>query len=194
MDRSRFAEKSSLYLDVGKPEMNGGIGTITNSSENNSAAAIKDKSVGSHSTSLSAFANTANGGKPVHALLQQREKGQSKSAKGGRNFENQLVLKAAIFANMQKGNDEESKRKELAKLTSLRRNSEGMSLASIRKAINQAESSSSGEFDSSELKDLGDENIDVMVHLEKVRYVSPKKNPGRLAKLKRQISKSVNKL
>jgi len=194
-DKSRFLEKSSLYLDVGKPEMNGGLGTITNSSGNNSGC-IKDKSVGgSNSTSLSAFA------KPNSSLIAQKAKGQSQSFKGGRNFENQLVLKAAIFANMQKSNDkldkmdEETRRKELAKLASMRRCSAGDSFASIRKGLVESEeSSSSGEIDSSELRDLGEENINVRVNFEKVKHSSPKKNPGRMARLKRQMSKSVNKL
>jgi serine/threonine protein kinase len=89
----RYAEKDSLYLDMGRPEMNGKIDTLTSGSMNNSLLMLtRDNSHGNNSAagSLSNFAK-GKGGMEI--------KGHTKSFKNGL-VNHQSVLKAAIFRNM----------------------------------------------------------------------------------------------
>jgi len=98
--KERFAEKDSLYLDMGRPELNGKIDTINTASQNNSVLLKKgsNASVGSGTNpdSFSAFANQ-------HANNEKRGKGFKlhSGSHGG-----QSVLKAALLRNMQKNNND----------------------------------------------------------------------------------------
>jgi len=99
----RFAEKDSLYLDMGKPEMNGKVDTLTNHSANNSILLMNrtdsNNNVGSNPNIISNFAKG-------RSLFEQKGKGQSKSFKNHPNSGNsQSFLKAAIFRNMQKNSE-----------------------------------------------------------------------------------------
>jgi len=90
---NRYAEKDSLYLDMGRPEMNGKIDTLTSGSMNNSLLMLtRDNSHGNNSAagSLSNFAKGKGG---------MEMKGFNKSFKNNL-ANNQSVLKAAIFRNM----------------------------------------------------------------------------------------------
>ena len=96
----RFAEKDSLYLDMGKPELNGKIDTLTSGSQNNSLLLQKDPSSNANLGSLSGFAKQGSEKKLVHTRSFKNQ------GSGGQSF-----LKAAIFRNMEKNreNGEESK-------------------------------------------------------------------------------------
>jgi serine/threonine protein kinase len=96
----RFGEKDSLYLDYGKPEINGKVDTITSGSHNNSLLLTRADSSANNSqpnSAASSFAKNAqrSGSFKVH------NSGTSGTA------QNQSFLKAAIFRNMQKNNEEE---------------------------------------------------------------------------------------
>jgi len=104
INRDRFTEKDSLYLDVGRPEINGRIDTLNNGSTQNSLmfgnrVAELNSQNGSSNNSLSPFGKVGlNDYKRV-----------SKSFKGHTTIGgNQTFLKAAIHRNMQRG-DEEAK-------------------------------------------------------------------------------------
>jgi len=99
----RFTEKDSLYLDMGKPELNGKVDTLTNHSTNNSMLLMNrtdsNNNVGSNPNIISNFAKRGS-------LNEQKGKGQSKSFKYHNSIGNsQSFLKAAIFRNMQKNSE-----------------------------------------------------------------------------------------
>jgi serine/threonine protein kinase len=110
LEKHRFTEKDSLYLDVGKPELNGKLDTITLGSANNSI------SVNSSISNTTAPTSTSTFGKP-EAVIQQKGRAHSRSFKTPGTFKNnQSFLKAAIFRNMQKNNGnahEEAKNSEI---------------------------------------------------------------------------------
>jgi len=100
--KERFAEKGSLYLDMGRPEVNGRIDTLTSGSTNNSMLLNKRENDMSFNGLPSSFAS-----KGSQQLSDLKVKGQNKSFKGpnGSMGGNQSILKAAIFRNMQKNNE-----------------------------------------------------------------------------------------
>jgi len=98
-NNQRYAEKDSLYLDMGRPELNGKIDTLTSNSTNNSILLFNridsNSNVGSTPNLISAFAKAG-----------VDTKGRSRSFKGHNGAgSNQSFLKAAIFRNMQKNNE-----------------------------------------------------------------------------------------
>jgi serine/threonine protein kinase len=103
----RFIEKDSLYLDVGKTELNGKVDSITGGSANNSIT-IKGNYPGSPASphpQPSIFGKAA-------ILLEQRAKGEVVSSRGSVSPSNQSFLKAAIFRNMLQKSNENSNREE----------------------------------------------------------------------------------
>jgi len=163
----RFAEKDSLYLDMGKPELNGKIDTLTSGSQNNSLLLQRDPSSNANvgNGSLSAF---AKGG----SLADQKKAGQGKSFKAG----NSTFLKAAIFNNMGKNKDsEESKedpgppRQELIPRENNRRYSENLGKQT------RNESSSPDREDS---EDISNENPGVQSNVDKTK--SGPSTPGKM--------------
>lgn len=91
----RYAEKDSLYLDLGKTEMTGKVDTLTNGSQNNSLMMIQ------RSDSVNAGSNGSLSHFAKGTLADQKKAGQNKSFKGsGNNF-----LKQAIFRNMEKNRE-----------------------------------------------------------------------------------------
>jgi len=120
--KDRFAEKDSLYLDMGRPEMNGKLETLNSASNNNSLLLNRrdsNASVGSNAghDSFSSFAKNS----PVDK--------RSKSFRMHPNVpnNNQSFLKAALLRNMQKNSSdmpEESKDDNSSPKNEERRNSE----------------------------------------------------------------------
>jgi serine/threonine protein kinase len=99
----RYAQKDSLYLDMGKPELNGKVDTIGNASNNNSILFNK----------LNSNANIGNAGSnPASAsnfkLSPDKKTRSFKAANNhaGAPAQNHSFLKAAIFRNMQKNNSD----------------------------------------------------------------------------------------
>ena len=169
--------------------MNGNIGTISNGSSVNSGV-LKCGSVTPKSSSLSTFGKT-------NALLSQRDKGQNKSLKGSHNFENQLVLKAAMFVNIQKSNEnfgEETKKDSKALQSQFRRNSDGMPREADNMNTIYHHDSDDLSIDSSELNDFGDENVQVQACNPHAKRMSPKRKTFKLARFHKQISRSLNQL
>jgi serine/threonine protein kinase len=114
LPENRFSKKDSLYLDVGRPDMNGKLDTITTMYVNNSLS-VKGSCASPTSTSNSTF--------------EQRTKTQSKTVKPSRPANNQSFLKAAIFRNMQKNSEldnDEGKEPEVNGLIIQRQNSAGI--------------------------------------------------------------------
>jgi len=150
---NRYAEKDSLYLDLGKPEMNGKLNTLTNGSANNSIN-MKGGNINSNNNSLSVFAK--QGG---------NEEGKSPNRSG---FKNGYVagnqsnfLKAAIFNNMQKNNDmgDSPKKKDETMTFQLkleRRQSDNFSLKTSKLQNSGEEVCSSPGSTTSDGDDLGD--------------------------------------
>ena len=99
--KERFAEKGSLYLDMGKPEVNGHVDTLTSGSgsTNNSMLLVKRESE-PNPTGLPSTFSTKNS-----MLIDTKLKGQNKSFKAHSTAGNQSFLKQAIFRNMQKNNE-----------------------------------------------------------------------------------------
>jgi len=94
----RFAEKDSLYLDVGKPEINGKIDTLTSGSNNNSLLLTRADSNGNSApNSASSFAKNL---------------GHSRSFKAHNTAGKPSFLKAAIIRNMQMNNSESEEAKD----------------------------------------------------------------------------------
>ena len=100
-NKDKYAEKDSLYLDVGTPLLNGKIDTITQSmSSNNNSLLLSQMgggsngNVGSNSGSISMFVENTNGSGKKSNRPSFRYNG------AGQSF-----LKAAIFRNMQKNSE-----------------------------------------------------------------------------------------
>lgn len=102
--KERYVDKDSLYLDVGKPEINGKIDTITGGSTNNSIAHRGSDFGGSEcssNTSPSAFSRS-----PLEGP--RKASGRSFKVNNASIGGNSAFLKAAIHRTIQK-NDEDSK-------------------------------------------------------------------------------------
>jgi len=96
---SRYALKDSLYLDLGKSELNGKIDTLTSGSMTGSLLLINKNDSNNASTpgSVSTFAKSKG-------LSEIMNKGQNRSFKNSSALglgNHQSILKAAIIRNMQ---------------------------------------------------------------------------------------------
>jgi hypothetical protein len=160
----RFAEKDSLYLDMGRPEMNGKIDTLTSGSQNNSLLLQRDPSSNANlnSGSLSAFAKQGS-------LSDQKKSGQGKSFKvgGGSSF-----YKAALLKNNL--NYEETKedpgppRQELIPRENNRRYSENLGKG--------REKSPSPDNED----EISSEDPQVEYNVDKIKTGTPDKHPSKM--------------
>jgi len=98
--KDRFAEKDSLYLDMGKTEFNGKTDTINTTASNGNSLLMNRRdsnvSIGSNSDSVSAFANKA----PIE------KRSRSFRVHNNAAGSNKSVRMAALLRNMQKNNGE----------------------------------------------------------------------------------------
>jgi len=174
---NRFAEKDSLYLDLGKPEMNGRIDTISNGSANNSFCLHGGSNTNSNANSVSAFAKQST-------LPEQDSKGQAKSYRGHNvTANNQSFLKAAIFNNMQKKNEGNAD-------SPMARNGGPVRLTIERRHTDHVRTSTNKEKDdvdgnsphsaSSEIDDYSSEECRVQINLQKIMNGTPEKHPSKL--------------
>jgi serine/threonine protein kinase len=168
--KKRFTGKDSLYLDVGRPEMNGKLDTLTTESVKNSVS-LK----GSCNTSLSA--STSTFAKRESSLEPKEAKERSGTFKNHHTTDkNQSVLKAAIFRNIQqknnKNHNEEAKENELP-----------------RRKVKRKASGSAGTCDSYEFSDDApnpfkfehqkgnDERDQKKIHSDTIKHAREGKNP-----------------
>jgi len=178
--RDRFAEKDSLYLDMGKPELNGRIGTLANGSHNDSILLQK---VDSHASVTPKEGSTSSFAKSVH---QPDQKSRSKSFRGQAGVgNNQSFLKAAIFRNMQKNSEYpgEDSKEDLLEIKHKRRESDRPSFYT-RMSSNESpdkgkNSSSNSDVDSS--NDICSENPQVQINVEKIKAGTPEMKPSKHA-------------
>ena len=193
-NRDRFAEKDSLYLDMGKPDLNGRIDTLANGSHNNSILLQRaDSNLNvSRDGSVSAF------GKNVQQ--QPDQKSRSKSFRGHHlSGANQSFLKAAIFRNMQKNSEmtgEDGKEDDyVQEQRASRRGSDARSSFSKESPTNRdsspnrdispnrdgspTSSASASEVDSS--SDICHENPQVQINVEKIKAGTPEMRPSKNA-------------
>jgi len=174
--RNRYTEKDSLYLDVGKPEMNGKLDSISNGSVNGSLFMKGgDTPTSNNNNSVSSFAKKAEGASP------ERLKGQSRSFKAHTPTVNQQsFLKAAIFNNIAKntdmgGNDGSRHDTSPTKIHSLNRHQRHNSDLVLRTGTPYSASSSGSD----ELDDVGDENCQIDRDFESIKVKTPKKHPSK---------------
>lgn len=183
--KDRFAEKDSLYLDMGKPELNGKIGTLANGSHNdslllhnrgdsNASVTLKD---GTHSS----FAK---------GVQQPDQKTRSKSFRGhagGAN--NQSFLKAAIFRNMQKNSDYtgEEIKEDLMDIKRKRRESDRPSIynrLSSTQSPDQSPTNNNNKHSNSDIdssNDICSENPQVQMNVERIKAETPDMRPSKHA-------------
>lgn len=162
--RDRFVKEDSLYLDLGRPEMNGRIDTITSGSTNNSlllANRIDSSSNIGTTTTPSAF-----GKKNATRLNNKGYKSH------GQGTSNQSFLKAAIFRTMQKNNsenfrEEDSFKNRLQRLQIDKRNSDDSPTDNLEqddqlKATYSQSPEKEREYQPEEPQEVvGDENVEV---------------------------------
>lgn len=166
--KDRFAEKDSLYLDMGKPELNGKIDTLANGSAN--ASLLLNRADSNMNVSK-------DGSVSSFAKQQPDQKSRSKSFRHGGG--NQSILKAAIFRNMQNNNmpGEESKEDISG---SKRRDSDPASYYSKESPSNRRNSHSSDSDDDSS-SDICHENPQVQLNVEKMKAGTPDMKPSKNA-------------
>jgi len=182
--RDRFAEKDSLYLDMGKPELNGKVMTLANGSHNDSL--LLHNRVDSNA-SVTLKDGTSSSFKGVQ---QPDQKSRSKSFRGhaGGVGNNQSFLKAAIFRNMAKNSDypgEEHKEDPLD-MKRKRRESDRPSIYNRLNSNNSPDTSptnkpngSASEVDSS--NDICSENPQVQMNVERIKAGTPDMRPSKNA-------------
>lgn len=172
----RFAEKDSLYLDLGKPEINGRVDTLTNGSNNNSLMLFRaDSFNGASPKSTSPFAK----GTPQTSSFRV----YANNANGGNSptVGNQTFLKAAIHRNIQNNNDEEEyKQSNFIKLHEVkheRRSSDFVTTnhGSFKSALAHEDRAYSDEMD-----DVSQENPQIYKNLEKLKLEIQPKHPSKL--------------
>ena len=169
-NRERYAERDSLYLDVGKPAFNGKIDTTSNESENNSLL-IKNTSISQNSNSASTFAKNST-------LSDQEAKSQAKNLKGfNRGAKNQSFLKVAIFNNMQKNSEFSTEIPEGFSRTRQDRRHTDLILPKPKLWASEEEEEPSAP--SSDTEDTGSDDSRVGQKLEKINETS-KKHPSKL--------------
>ena len=167
----RFAEKDSLYLDLGKPEINGKVDTLTNGSANNSLLLFRaDSFNGNSPKSTSPFSK----GTPQTSSFRVYANGGGSPTVGG----NQTVLKAAIHRNIQNNNEEEYKPNGFIKLQEVkheRRNSDNVTTNSFKPTFVHEDHAHSDEMD-----DVSQENPQIYKNLEKLKSEFQPKHPSKL--------------
>jgi len=179
--KDRFAEKDSLYLDMGRPELNGKISTLANGSNNDSLLLHRGDShisVASKEGSISSFAKGQ----------QPDQKSRSKSFRGHAGAgNNQSFLKAAIFRNMAKNSDfpSEEIKDDVGDRQRKRRESDRPSLygqsVSNYSPTNKRNSSRSSGSDVGSSDDVCSENPQVQLNMEKIKIVTPDMKPSKHA-------------
>jgi len=182
-NRDRFAEKDSLYLDMGKPEINGKIGTLTNGSHGDSILLHK---VDSHASVTPKEGSTSSFAKGIQ---QPDQKSRSKSFRGHAGVgNNQSFLKAAIFRNMQKNSDfpGEDSKEEPMDIKHKRRESDRPSLynrmgSNVGESENQNRKKSSSNSDIDSSSDICSENPQVQMNVEKIKAGTPEMKPSKHA-------------
>jgi len=180
--RDRFVKEDSLYLDLGRPEMNGRIDTITSGSTNNSlllANRIDSSSNIGATTTPSAF------GKKNTARL------NNKGYKSHNQGANQSFLKAAIFRTMQKNNsenfrEEDSFKNRLQRLQIDKRTSDDSPTDNLEqedqlKATYSHSPEKEGESQPDEPQEhVGDENVEIPqsnMNTDKINLYATNKYP-----------------
>ena len=164
---NRFAEKDSLYLDLGRPELNGKIDTITSGSNNNSLLLHKNSSPDSPSP---------KSGSPF-----SKHSAQSSSFKVQATNNNQSFLKAAIFRNMQKNGEDEDRKEESPIKKSPeggkhdRRHSDYITLK-----VSDFNKDQGYTQDNEETDDISQENPQIQRNVEKIRSGGQAKHPSKL--------------
>jgi len=161
--RDRFVKEDSLYLDLGRPELNGRVDTITSGSTNNSlllANRVDSSSNIGTTTTPSAFAKKN--------ATRTNTKGYKSHGQGASN---QSFLKAAIFRTMQKNNsenlkEEDSFRNRLQKLQIDKKNSDDSPTDNFDQedqARGNYTQSPEKEFQPPEepVEAIGDENVEI---------------------------------
>jgi len=179
--KDRFAEKDSLYLDMGKPELNGKISTLANGSNNDSLLLQRGDShisVASKEGSISSFAKGQ----------QPDQKSRSKSFRGHAGPGNQSFLKNAILRNMAKNGDfpsEEIKDDAGDSRQRKRRESDRPSLygqsSQNHSPVNKRNSSRSSGSDVGSSDEVCNENPQVQLNMEKIKIVTPEMKPSKHA-------------
>jgi len=157
--KDRFVREDSLYLDIGKPEINGRIDTITSGSMNNSLllATRTDSTNELPSPCLpSKFSNVGAG------LVRTN----SKTYKASNNRPS--FLKAAIFNSMQRNNSEGLRDDETPKLASMGEQTSPTKSFEGR----DINSRSSPEKENEIQQDQSDENEEVQYNIDKVNLAA----------------------
>jgi len=183
--RDRFAEKDSLYLDMGKPELNGKIGTLANGSHNDSL--LLHNRVDSHASVNSKDGTHSSFAKGVQ---QPDQKSRSKSFRGHAGVgNNQSFLKAAIFRNMQKNGEYsgEELKEEMMDIKRKRRESDRPSIygrlssnhSPDTSPTNKHNNRSNSDVDSS--NDICSENPQVQMNVERIKAETPDMRPSKNA-------------
>ncbi len=104
INRERYLEKDSLYLDTGKPEMTGKIETLNSGTTNSLMFANRFSDLSSpEKTSHNSMSPFGKGG------LENYKKGSASKSFRYSNFGNQATLKNAILNHHHKNANEESK-------------------------------------------------------------------------------------
>jgi len=165
-DQHRYTEKDSLYLDVGKPELNGKLNTLTNGSQNNSIL-VKNTATNSNNNSnnnsLSTFAKQVN---------QESETKRGHAYRASYNAGNKpSFLKAAIFNNMQKnGADSPTAiRKEKTNNLRIERRHTDNDIIKISKLQGSEDTASGPGSDASDQEDLEGESCRLKLQLDKIK-------------------------
>lgn len=165
LPRDRFAQRDSLYLDMGRPDYLGKMDTLVVGSQNNSMlfAQRRHSSNESSNGSLSSFNKTP--------LLPDPKKRSSVKGFGMGGGGSQSVLKAAIFRNMQKNNEEEGKEDML-----------GYEEPQDKRKVSDA-SNHNSSFDSDIAGDICQEEPQVESHVRKLKAEAVTMVPSRKAHL-----------
>lgn len=163
----RFAEKDSLYLDLGKPEMNGKIDTLTSGSANNSLLLQKADCASPKIAS------------PFSKNAMMRGSSFKNQVSGG----NKDVLKAAIFRNMQNNNeDEEFKNENLFPIKSIEAKHDRRRSDVVRalKYDSDVDSERKSGLHEEEPEDISQENPQLQKNMEKLGRGTHIKHPSKL--------------
>lgn len=169
----RFAEKDSLYLDMGRPEMNGKVDTITSGSQNNSLLLKHDPGSNAHlGGSRSSFSKQ---GSDKNLL------GGKKAGGGGGNN----LLKQAVFKNMANNMNEEGKDDTPTNRAS-DFNAERRFSADMGHGSGSGSNSPKGERyasqspDKDDGSDVSSENSGVQNNVDKMKAGTPDKHPSKM--------------
>ena len=96
---SRYVERNSLYLDLGRPEFNGRLSTLSNASFSilTGAKADTESLVSPSTPSKSNFAKKVVSPTEIHPELRK--------SSGTQNVSSQMFLKTAIFNNIRRNSE-----------------------------------------------------------------------------------------